>query len=298
MRIRIATAVLVTAVVLFPAAGLAQLDAVKQQIPARSTGMAGIGRSFANGGSALYLNPATLGVFKQYILGGGYSYLYSGEAEANAFSVEWTDSSPNPFNLGLGFGFNFIPRDSFDSHSYHGAMTYSVGSSTAQFHLGLGAHGLFNVGGLDANVWSGDVGVALDFSQAFRIGAVGYNLVREGDIKLPRGTGGGMSFWSGPFMIAADVAAMFNVPGADGKESTQVTYGGAIQLAPVNEVALRLGANHDTDPSTTRLAGGLSFFVQQAFGLTLGYQQALSDDTDILASVMLEVYNPFGPPQM
>jgi len=290
-------------VLLVPVAAVAQIEPLREQLPARSVGMAGVGRSFANAGSALYLNPAALGIYRQYILGGSYGYHYADGAEANAVSVEWTDSSPNPFNMGLGFGFDFVPHDENDYFGYNGAFSYSAGAGgSAALHFGVGGHGLYNVSGLEDDVWSFDVGVALDFSQTLRIGAVGYNLVRSGEVageKLPRGTGGGISFWTGPVMLAADATALFAVPDeASGEEKTRVTYAGAVQVAPVNEVALRMGVSHDQDPSKTRLAGGLSIIVEQAFGLSFGYQQAISDDTEIIAAVTMEIYNPFGPPQM
>lgn len=331
MRMRVLWMALLWGILLAPAPATAQMEPLTRQYPAKTIGMAGVGRSFAGAGSALYLNPAGLGVVRQYILGAGYSYVATDEAD-HLLSVEWTDSTPNAYNLALGLTFNYVPYADEAAQSYHLGGAYSIRTASANIHIGIAAHGMYNMhagahtkmeadaptppegekpelDASDIDFWSGDAGIILDIGNKLLLGAVGYNLLRQGNEQLPRGVGGGISFWAGAFALALDVSATFHQE-MDPCYNAQVVWSAGAQLKATDRFFLRVGAQYDTMPDRQdvfgpgvhdkiwRIAGGMTVVPADNFGIDFGYQQSATDTDDLLVTVMFEIYNPFGSAPM
>lgn len=327
MPMRVLSLFILCATLLASSPALAQMEPTNRQMPAKAVGMAGVGRSFAGSGAALYLNPAGLGVVQQYIFGAGYSYSGTDES-GHILGLEWTDSTPNAYNLALGLGFNYVPYSDEAAQSYHAGMAYSIRASSINIHLGVGAHGMYNMHAgvhnkleadslppvegeepeLDASgfdYWAGDFGVIMDIGNKLLLGAVGYNLFRQGEEQLPRGVGGGLSFWAGQFALAFDITATFHQE-MDPCFNAQVVYAAGAQIKATDRFFLRVGAQYDTmidrdevfgegvHDKIWRVAGGMTIVPTHNFGIDFGYQQSPTNPDDILATVMFEIYNPFG----
>ena len=308
MKLRLVSLVFIVAACLSSVDALGQLNAYDMQLPARTVGMAGNGRSFASGANALFLNPAALGVARQYILGAGYGYAGAGDG-AHVLSAEWIDSTPNVFNLAMGFAFDYIPYsgkassgESFnDSYNAHLAMSYTASLQSMELHFGITGHRLINIQGSKYDIWTGDAGLVLNFGHQLMAGIAGYNLYRDGDPEFPRGVGGGISYWSGPFMVGFDVSASFDVTlpmeeakaKEDAKGDTQVRYIGALQYMPVHDIFVRGGLNYDAMEEATRVAGGVTIIAASNVGLEFGYQHNLDDSSDMVVMLNLQLYNPF-----
>lgn len=269
-----------------------------RQYPARSLGLAGLGRSFASGPNALFINPASLGATSQYLLGGGYTYT-ADQPGSHALSIAWTDSTPNPFHLAMGLVYDYVSFDEGSSQNVHGALAYSLGLPSLTISMGVGAHYLGAMGDLEQTT-TGDAGLTLSFAQTLFLGVAGYNLVSTED-GPGRGVGGGLSFWGGPFMVGLDVSADFDVPtlSAEGTATTKdvVTWYGGVQFQMIPEACFRAGVQYDGTHQITRVAGGLQFVLAQAFGLEFGYMQNVENGDDMRLGVSLDLYNPFGAPQ-
>lgn len=269
-----------------------------RQYPARTLGLAGLGRSFASGANSVFLNPAALGATSQYQLGAGYTYAGGGaDGEAtHALSLAWTDSTPNPFHLAMGVVYDYMMYEEGSEQNVHGAASYSLNLGSVTLALGVGAH---YFGGPEEaeDITSGDAGLVMNLAQALYLGVAGYNLVSNTDDTY-RGVGGGLSFWGGPFMIGADVQADFDVPVATSSDTvsteTVVKWYGGLQLQMIPEAGFRAGLQYDASHEVFRLAGGLQFVVAQAFGMEFGYMQNVEDGDDMYLSVSIDLYNPFG----
>lgn len=271
-----------------------QMPDLEAMAPARTLGMAGMGRSFASGANALYLNPAALRVVPQYVISGTYGFSNAAPA-TNTLGVGWTDSSPNLYNLGFGLGYNYQFHDDADSHNAHFALAYSVVLSAMTIHLGVGAHRLWNVRGTDTNDWTGDMGMVLDFSRQFLLGVSGYNLVTSNTRTSPRGVGGGLSYWRDRFMIGAEVSMQAGLSEGPSEDTeTQVRYMGGLQFMVAQPFSLRAGVNHNAATDRTAVAAGFTFLAQSILGFEAGYQQNVGDQSDFLLAFTIELYNPFG----
>lgn len=285
-------------VVCMAAPAVGQSHDRSRQYPARSLGLAGLGRSFASGPNALFINPASLGATSQYLLGGGYTYTGE-EPGSHTLSLAWTDSTPNPFHLAMGIVYDYLSFEEGSSQNVHGALAYALSLPSLTISMGLGAHYLGSIGDVGETT-TGDAGLTLSFAQTLFLGVAGYNLVSTED-GPGRGVGGGLSFWGGPFMIGLDVSADFDVPtlATDGSASTEdvVTWYGGVQLQMIPEACFRAGVQYDGTHQVTRAAGGLQFVLAQAFGLEFGYMQNVEDGDDMRLGVNLDLYNPFGAPQ-
>ena len=305
MKLRLVSLVTVVAALLASQDALAQITAYDHMLPARTIGMAGNGRSFASGANALFLNPAALGSVHQYIFGAGYGYAGAGDG-AHVLSAEWIDSTPIIFILAMGFAFDYVPYSGNDaagiklddSYNAHLSMSYTAKMQSTELHVGFGGHRLINIQGSEADIWTGDAGLVLNIGNQFMAGFAGYNLYRDGDAEFPRGIGGGVSYWSGPFMVGFDVSANFDVmfapvPGEEAKEETQVRYIGALQYMPVHDIFVRGGANYDAMVENTRIAAGVTIIAASNVGLEFGYQHNLDDSSDMVVVVNLQLYNPF-----
>lgn len=266
-----------------------------RQYPARTLGMAGLGRSFASGPNSVFLNPASLGATSQYLLGAGYTY-GGGESPTHALSVSWTDSTPNPFHLAMGVVYDYMMYEEGSEQNVHGAASYTLAFPSLTLALGVGAH-YFGAPGDGEDLTTGDAGLVMTIAQALYLGVAGYNLVSNTDENY-RGVGGGLSFWGGPFMIGADVQADFDVPVASATDTVTtenvIKWYGGLQLQMIPEAGFRAGIQYDGTHDIIRAAGGLQFVVAQTIGLEFGYMQNVADGDDMYLSVNLDLYNPFG----
>jgi hypothetical protein len=246
------------------------------------------------------------------VAGGGYGYLAA--ADSHLVSAEWIDSTPNAYNLSGGFQYLYAtePGNAFESYSLGAAFTFQFGGTFLS--VGTAWHWLFDLRERYSQVrfashltpdgrserglsgWTEDFGFVANFGNQLLVGAAGYNLVQGTDLDLPRGTGGGISWWSGPIMLSADVSSEFGVPVEDGKEEDRIAYMGAFQFMATHGIYLRGGMSRDEPVGQTRLAGGLGI-VGGSIGIEVGYQHNLTDTRDYIVAAGLQIYDPFGPGQ-
>lgn len=289
----------------------AQLRAYDSMRPARSHGSAGLGRSFAAGGNALFLNPAAFALASQYILGSTYTVasqpdLEGDKAFSHSLGVEWTDSTPNALHLAMALGYNLLFVDDDSTNHFHGSLAYVYRSSYMSFALGVGGHHSEKLfAGVDGaeDLLSGDVGVGFNFLNQFMIGLAGYNLLNNHMGDLPRGFGGGLSYWAGPVVFAFDISSMVDTTTASGKpKDVLMSYIGGLQYMLANDIFVRTGFRYDAgeetlagEPAAKSLAGGLTAVVGQKIGFEIGYQHNIDAPEDFMVGVTIEMYSPFGP---
>jgi hypothetical protein len=201
---------------------LAQFDQFELMLPARSVGMAGLGRSFAAGPNALYLNPAALAATKQYVIGlahnlGGVKYDGANDFQ-NVSSIEWTDSTPNNMHLAMGAAYNYNWNEKV--HSAHLAIAGAIATQKVDILLGVGGHYANRAyipqlkRSFNDKFWAMDVGLSLNVGNKLMVGVAGYNLLstlraKDGE-GVPMGVGGGLSYWTGNWMFGFDVTASFD----------------------------------------------------------------------------------------
>jgi len=291
--------------------GWTQTGRFDHQMPARAVGMAGTGRSFAAASNALFLNPAALGVARQYVFGAGYNFARAKDADgksrnSNVLSLEWTDSTPNTLHMAMGLSYVYLMGPERNTSNVHMAAAYNLQTDYLGIHMGIGGHwaqdGLENDQGKLDNLWSGDAGLAINFQNQFMVGVAGYNLVQAPRKDMPMGLGAGLSYWTGSFVAAADLTAMFDTTTRSGKEAdVLMTYGLGLQYMITNDVFLRGGVRYDDQqdtpagqPSTWTAAGGVTIVALQRFAIEVGYQQNVSAPEDLMVGVALEIYNPLG----
>jgi len=278
-------------------------------VPARSVGSAGLGRSYASAGNALVLNPAALGVAKQYVLGTTYSLARARTAaEETEFhhllGVEWTDSTPNALNLAMGLSYALDLGAEEKRHNAHGALVYVLDTAMASINIGVGGHFAqdFGTGLTPEDLWSFDAGLALNFRNQFMLGLVGYNLVDSLEGELPIGVGGGASYWFGSFVFAFDLSAMVDAQTRAGNPADSLlTYILGLQYMLSPDFFVRLSGRHDAgeedlsgNPSEWSLGAGLTFIAAERVGLELGYHQQVDRPDDFRLAFTIELYNPFG----
>ncbi len=289
------------------ATAYAQLRGFEAMRPARSTGNAGLGRSFASGGSAAFLNPATLGLAAQYVMGASYSVLSTptleGEKEmGHSLGLHWTDSTPNAFNLSMGLGYNLLVGEEQTTHNVHGALAYTYRSDAMALSLGLGGHWaedfVFTADGTK-DLWSMDAGLGINFLNQFMLGVTGYNVVNNRMEDLPTGVGGGASYWAGPFVVGFDLSAMLDTTTRSGKEKDALlSYVGGVQYMLVQDFFLRAAFRYDADeetpagdPAAKSIAGGATYIAGQRLAVEVGYQHNLDAPEDFMVGITLELYH-------
>ncbi len=308
MRITVLAGFLAALLLALPAH--AQLRAYDSMRPARSHGTAGLGRSFAAGGNALFLNPAAFALASQYILGATYTVasqpdLDSEKAFSHSLGVEWTDSTPNALHLAMALGYNLLFADDETTNHFHGSLAYVYRSSYMSFALGIGGHYSENLFlGVDGpeNLWSGDVGLGFNFLNQFMIGLVGYNILNDHMSDMPKGFGGGLSYWTGPVVFAFDISSMVDTTTRSGKEKdVLMSYIGGLQYMLAGDIFVRAGFRFDAEEETLAgasseksLAGGITAIVGQKVGFEIGYQHNIDAPEDFMVGLTIEMYTPFG----
>lgn len=282
----------------------AQLAEHDQMLTARSRGIAGTGRSFATAGAATLLNPAALATSRMYVLGASYGFTRvkaadGKELDAHVIGVEWTDSTPNPLHLSMGVLYDYLLGDGLEGHNAHLALAYSFEAPEFGVHFGAGGHyGQAWPAGesADKDLWSADFGLAFNFRSQLMLGVVGYNLLSTLSDTTPRGVGGGLSWWTGPLVLAFDTSAMFDTLSREGKKKDAlVSYMGGVQYMLVPEVVVRAGGRYEQGQEAPLfLAGGLSVLAGSVVSVDVGYEHNISDPKSFRVGVTLDIFNPFG----
>jgi hypothetical protein len=288
----------------------AQLREFQSLTPARSTGINGLGRSFAAGGNALFLNPAAIAIAPQYVLGTTYSVAKSPDSAgkdrfSHLLGAEWTDSTPNVLNMAMGMGYNLEISPGKKRNSVHAALAYVFRKPTFTLGIGLGGHWAEDFmpgGGKKANLLSADAGLSFSFRNQLMIGFTGYNLVNNHFDDTPKGFGGGISYWGGAFVIGFDVSSMFDTETRDEIEKDAlVSYIAGVQYMVLTDLYLRAGFRYDDGERTANhkksamsLSAGTTIIIAQRLGLEVGYKQNIDAPEDLMVGFTIEVYSPFG----
>ncbi len=292
-RLRKLSSALLLGITLLTACWTSDAQAQGQTTGARALGLAEAFTANATGNSALYHNPAGIGVASMYTAEGSYIY----GPDSNSFAASVIDSKLNPMlALGLGYAYETVSKPQINGHDARAAVALTL----IPQHLVLGVGGRYlryDTNVADATVPSGftlDSGATLNIIQGLSLGVSGNNLIDvcDGNTEAectraiaPRTAGGGIAFGSSlGFQINADIRANLS-----DKDNVFMTYGGGLELFFNQIIALRTGYKYVANPGAedNRIGVGLGY-RSRAAGIDLGYQYGTRDsESRVIASAQI-----------
>ena len=241
---------------------------------ARSFAMGGAYRALGGGTEAVEGNPASLAVFRRYVveLAGAWD-------PRNPFgfgSASVMDSTTG--GLAAGMAYHLVSIGSGDAHRVAHLNTAAFCIPFGQaLQVGVSARHVLMTGARSANAITGDAGLLL------RMGSVmatvsGHNLVDIDNPDFPRTFAGGLGLITSELTVAADVRGDFN-----GAQPAFAFSGGAEWVAG-GALPLRIGFTRDLIQNASFIGAGIGFLVDGG-GLDLGYRHELGGSYSRLLSI-------------
>ncbi len=253
------------------AVALLAADAAAQSGPgvaelgrARSNAMGGAFRALGGGTESVEGSPASLAVYRRYLieLGGGWD-------PANPWgfgSVSVMDSVTSP--LAAGLSYSLLAMGEGDrarvAHINTGAFSIPFGEV---FYVGASVRHILMTGSRSANALTGDAGLLLRFGPV-TIAGTGHNLIDIANPDFPRHFSAGLGLTLPLFTVAADGRGYF---GGD-EPIYSFAAGGEFVIARMFPV--RAGYSHDNFRGARTITGGAGVFIQNG-ALDLAYAHEL-----------------------
>jgi hypothetical protein len=241
---------------------------------ARSFGMGGAYRALGGGTEAVEGNPASLGVFRRYVveLAGAWD-------PRNPFgfgSASVMDSSSG--GMAAGLAYHLVSLGTGDTHrvAHLNTAAFAIPFGEA-LQIGVSARHVLMTGARQANAITGDAGLLL------RMGPVlatvsGHNLVDIENPEFPRTFAGGLGLITPELTLAADVRGDFTGPRA------AFAYSAGAEWVAGGAVPFRVGFSRDLIQDATFIGAGIGFLVEGG-GLDLGYRHELGGSFSRLLSI-------------
>jgi hypothetical protein len=231
---------------------------------ARSFGMGGAFRALGGGTEAVEGNPASLALFRRYLV--ELTGAWDPPHRFGFGSIAVMDSANSP--VAAGVAYHFVSLGEGDQrrrvHLNTGAFTIPLGQA---LHIGASARYVLMNGAREANAVTGDAGLLV------RLGSVvasvsGHNLVDIRNADFPRTFAGALGLITPEFTLAADLQGDFN------GESPVFAFSGGGEWVLGGAMALRAGYTRDVIHGGRFVGAGLGFLVQGG-GLDLSYRHEL-----------------------
>ncbi|HZA13550.1 MAG TPA: hypothetical protein VE618_03600, partial [Myxococcaceae bacterium] len=241
---------------------------------ARSFGMGGAYRALGGGTEAVEGNPASLAVFRRYLV-----ELTGAWDPRNPFgfgSVSVMDSASG--GLAAGLAYHLVSVGNGESHRVAHLNTAAFCLPFGQsLHVGVSARHVVMTGSRQANAITGDAGLLL------RMGPVmatvsGHNLVDISNPDFPRTFAGALGLITPEFTLAADVRGDFD------RAHPALSFSGGAEWVAGGALPLRAGFARDLIHGGSFVGAGIGFLVEGG-GIDLGYRHELGGSYSRLLSV-------------
>jgi hypothetical protein len=231
---------------------------------ARNFGMGGAFRALGSGTEAVEGNPASMAVFRRYLveLGGAWDARYP----FGFGSIAVMDSASSP--VAAGVAYHLVSLGEGDQHRIAhlntGAITLPFGES---FFIGASARYVLMSGARESNAMTGDAGLLLRLG-SFVASVSGHNLVDIHNPDFPRTFAGALGLITPDLTLSADLQGDFN-----GQRPAYAFSGGG-EWVLGGAVPVRAGFMRDLIRGGNFIGAGLGFLVQGG-GLDLSYRHEL-----------------------
>jgi hypothetical protein len=241
---------------------------------ARSFGMGGAFRALGGGTEAIEGNPASLAVFRRYLI-----ELAGAWDPRNPFgfgSVSVMDSASGA--LAAGLAYHLVSLGTGEDHRVAHLNTAAFSLPFGQaLQVGVSARHVVMTGSRQANAITGDAGLLL------RMGPVmatvsGHNLVDIANSDFPRTFAGALGLITPEFTLAADVRSDFD------PARPAYSFSGGAEWVAGGALPLRAGFTRDFALRSSYVGAGIGFLVEGG-GLDLGYRHELGGSYSRLLSV-------------
>jgi hypothetical protein len=243
---------------------------------ARSFGMGGAFRALGGGTEAVEANPASMAVFRRYLV-----ELCGAWDPRNPFgfgSIAVMDSASSPVAAGLAY--HIVSLGAGDEHRVAhlntGALTIPFGQT---LYIGASIRHVLMSGSREVNAITGDAGLLLRFGPLVA-SVSGHNLVEIADPDFPRTFAGALGLITPEFSLAADVQGNFNGP----RPAYAFSGGGEWVLGGV--LPLRAGYMRDLINGGAFIGAGMGFLVQGG-ALDLSYRHELGGSSSRLLALTI-----------
>ncbi|MEL6546233.1 MAG: hypothetical protein AAFQ82_16515, partial [Myxococcota bacterium] len=261
----------------------AEAGVYDEYVGVRAPSMGGAHRGVGTSNDTLYLNPAGMAIAQRYSLDAGYAF--SPFDNLNRFNVSVVDSKSGPVAGGVGYTLVNGDGDGLDANiqRFYGALAYSLipnltlGATVR--HIRGSLSDAINEDGerveREVRAWNGDIGLAAQF------GSIGAGLVyqnvlnadEEDELFTPRTLGGGISFTTGPLVLAADAVNRI--------DDDEFSYNVGAEYFLQESYALRAGYAYEPfvdregqGDNESIVSGGLAYITGQG-AVDLGFLRSL-----------------------
>lgn len=245
---------------------------------ARAFGMGGAYRSLGLGTEAVNGNPASLGVFKRYLI-----ELSGAWDPRNPFgfgSVAMMDSVTSPLAAGVAYQLVTVGENEHQRTAHINTAAFSIPFGET-LHIGLSMRHILMTGARDANAITGDAGMLLNL-RGLVFSLSGHNLIGINNPEFERFFALSAG-WSTPlFSLGADLRGDFN-----GEAPLfAVSAGGEYVLGRF--LPLRAGYSYDQLRNAKLVTGGLGLLVDNG-QIDFSYQHELGGAFSRMLSLTLRM---------
>lgn len=249
----------------------------------RAMGMADVFAGGGGGNSALYHNPAGIGIAPVYALETGYRR--TGSDGLNAFGVSMVDAKTNPY-LAAGVGYSVTFGDGTGDalpgvRDQNLRLAIAVPVIPRRVAFGGGARYVNYLRGVKLETeeerfrYSGllwDVGAVAAFTPNFSVGASFNNLGSVSDLQVPRLLRVGAAAFIGPAHVELEYEGDL-----DSREDWTSSWGGALEVT-IDTTPIRVGYKRDGVREGNVLGAGFGLRSERG-GVDVGFQIDPSDST-------------------
>lgn len=252
---------------------------LKDAMHSASYGLAGAYRGVGLGADSVDANPATLALYRRYLL--ELSGAWDLKNSYGFGSIAVLDSVTQ--SIAAGASYHLVSMDKGENHkeAHVGTLALTLPFSEV-FHAGVSGRWALLKGPVERNGITLDAGLLVRPIQELTVSASGHNLIDVQNPELPRyfTLSGGWTARS--FLVTADVDGDFN------QSRVRLAYAAGGQYLIADMFPIRLGYRYDTIEDASYLGMGLGFFMEGG-GVDIGYRHQLGGLEGRLLSLTLKL---------
>jgi hypothetical protein len=288
LKALVGTAALAGALLVGPGIAAAQADSLNDSLGPRAIALGEALRAGASGASSISLNPAGVGLSRNYVIEANYGFRPEDDADVASISV--CDSTRR---LAACLYYNYFSATpdmgERTNHDFGASVAVPVADRllvgvTTRYvtYSESGAAAMPDDNSRDG-AFVADSGLIVKLSPLVHVGLVGHNVIGYDDDNFPRAIGTGVSLYPTPaIMIGADARWNLDVP--DGQDTGRYSAGLEYFLtadAGQQGYPLRLGYVYDAAAEGSYLTGGIGFVTPRA-GLEVGARKQVGGEGEEL----------------